>query len=82
MKRTVVVERSWAVLGAQAKVNELQAQIDAIIRQFPEVARGGSKSRRVRGKRNLPSNFRKTVSDGMRRYWARRKAKEAKSGAK
>jgi hypothetical protein len=75
----------WAKLGAAARLKELQEEIAAIFKAFPELRRGGSgaSSSSPRGKRTrqFSAAGKAAISEGMRKYWARRKA-AAKSAAK
>ncbi len=72
-----------AQLGAQARLNTLQSEIQEIYRQFPGLrssrgvkAAAGAPARRGR-RRKMSAAERKAVSERMTRYWAaRRKAKK------
>ena len=87
MGRTVEVDRRFAVMGAEARVRQLRAEIDEIWGMFPELRRGrrglsGSAAQppsRIRPKRMFSAKGRRAISDGMRKYWARRKATQAKA---
>lgn len=81
--------------GAIARVQELQKELEAIYKTFPDLrnARGAkvaksagrnsasAASRREPGMRNWSSADRKAVSDRMKKYWAARRstAKAAKT---
>jgi len=73
--------------GAEARIRELQGEIDSIRRTFPSVRGGGRGSNeqtpgraRRRKKPNWSAAQRKAVADRMKKYWAeRRKAKAAKA---
>ena len=76
--------REYARRGAQARAAELQTELASIYRAFPELrgtqsagGKGGSVSRRTRGRRKpMSAAEKKAVSVRMRKYWAeRRKAK-------
>ena len=79
--------RQLALLGAQARIQQLQAEVDEILAMFPQL-RAGARTRAAapsiaspRQKRQFSAKGKKAISDGMRKYWARRKAKAAsKSG--
>lgn len=74
-------ERQWALEGAQGRLTKLRTEIEEILRVFPELGRGGPKSREPRRSRRAPTAAeRKAISAGMRKAWARRKAEQAKSG--
>jgi len=64
--------------GASARIAELQAEIDAIRRQFPEAKKGGATatSRRKPGVRGWSPSQRKAAAERMKKYWAARKAKK------
>ncbi len=64
--------------GASARVAELQAEIEAIYRQFPEVSKGGRAAgprvRRRPGLRGWTAAQRREAAERMRKYWAARKS--------
>jgi hypothetical protein len=81
-----------ALIGAQGRIESLRAEIDALVRMFPELrgtagsagTRGGRAVKKAAGasKRNwnMSSAQRKAVSARMKKYWAgRRKEKAAAS---
>jgi hypothetical protein len=82
----------WARIGASARIAEIQAELAEIYRTFPDLKAGrhatGGTSRITPGgarKRQFSSAGKKAISQGMREYWARRKAlaaKEKKAAAK
>jgi hypothetical protein len=79
--------RRLAVVGARARLHELQGEIAALVRAFPEIgARVGQRAavsvRRKKPGRKTPMTAaeRKQVSERMKRYWASRRA--AKSSRK
>ena len=75
--------------GAMARLAELQAESAAILKEFPELRRAGSKgiaytddattilpsrsSRRRRGRPPMSTAQRKAVSVRMKKYWAARR---------
>lgn len=75
-------QKKWALVGAEARLKEVQAEIAEIYRIFPEL-----RSVRVRvagvdksGKtRQFSRKGKAAISEGMRKYWARRKAATAKA---
>ena len=71
----------WAKLGAAARLKELLEETAAIYKAFPELRRGGAASGSPRGKRTrqFSAAGKAAISEGMRKYWARRKAKAAKA---
>lgn len=74
--------KRWALVGAEARLKEVQAEIAEIFRIFPElrdgVRRGASAGTPVRSRRFSPKG-KAAISEGMRKYWARRKAAAAKA---
>jgi len=84
MAKSVDVNQ-WAKLGAAARLKEIQDELAAIYRAFPELkaqrglaAAAGGTGRRKRAR--FSAEGRQAISDGMRKYWARRKALAAKAG--
>jgi hypothetical protein len=84
-----------ALLGAQARIEALRAEIETIVDNFPELGKGGAgvasgrgvkKTADGQGRRrnwNMSASQRRAVSARMKKYWAaRRKEKAAKAGAK
>jgi hypothetical protein len=86
MARTVDVNQ-WAKLGAAARLKEIQEELASIYKAFPELrgqrttTAAASTGRRQKRKR-FSAAGKAAISEGMRKYWARRKAKAAKTGAK
>ena len=86
-----------ALIGAQTRLEALNAEIASIHRAFPELSRGRVKAaatavnndtpRKGRGGRkrnwNMSAEQKRAVSERMKKYWAgRRKEKAAKTAAK
>ena len=77
----------WAKLGAAARLKEIQEELASIYRAFPElkgqrsVAAAVSTGGRQKRKR-FSAEGKAAISEGMRKYWARRKAKAAKAAGK
>lgn len=75
--------RRMAVVGARARLEELQREEAAIRRAFPELGggRAGRAGRAPRGRRRrMSAAARKAISVRMKRYWAeRRKGKKSSS---
>jgi hypothetical protein len=80
------LHRQWARAGAAIRLGELQSEVAEIFRAFPELRKSaravaavsdtsGSPGR----KRKFSARGKKAISDGMRKYWARRKALAAKA---
>jgi hypothetical protein len=79
--------RRLAIVGARARLQELQGEIAALVRAFPEIGRAGARPAVSTLKRKKPGRKtpmtaaeRKEVSERMKRYWASRRA--SKSGKK
>ena len=86
-----------ALIGAQSRLDALNAEIASIVRAFPELSRGRASAsatavgnatpRKGRGGRkrnwNMSDAQKRAVSDRMKKYWAgRRKEKATKTAAK
>lgn len=67
-------QREWALLGARTRLDQIEAEKTKILEVFPELAN----SVLPRKERKLSPTAKLAVSKGMRRYWARRKAKQKK----
>ncbi len=84
--------KNYARVGAQARLAELQQEMDEIVRAFPEL-RSASRGRRgkvaaspstvtARGRRRrkpMTAAQRKAVGTRMKKYWAERRKKQAKA---
>jgi hypothetical protein len=76
------VQRKWALVGAEARLKEVQAEIAEIYRVFPELRSAGRAVNVVSTEaksRQFSSKGKAAISEGMRKYWARRKAAAAKA---
>lgn len=86
MAKSAEVQRKWALVGAEARLKEVQAEIAEIYRVFPELRSGRAVTAGAGTKtRQFSPKGKAAISEGMRKYWARRKAaaaKAAKAGAK
>jgi hypothetical protein len=86
-----------ALIGAQSRLDALNAEISSIVRAFPELSRGRATAtatavgndtpRKGRGSRkrnwNMSDAQKRAVSERMKKYWAsRRKEKAGKASAK
>jgi len=76
----------WARFGAKTRLAEIQAEMNAIYEAFPELrhSRPAAAESSVSGaatkkNRRFSAAGKNAISQGMRRYWARRKALAAKS---
>lgn len=65
--------REWARLGASVRVLQLQAERAAILKLFPELAKAHGEDV-TKKRRTMSPEARKRMSEGMKRYWARRRA--------
>ena len=68
-------QHEWALLGAKTRLEQLDAERSKILAAFPELVRYGS----PRSGRKLSPSAKRALSEGMRKYWARRRAKGKKS---
>ena len=74
--------KDLARAGAETALKQLRAEIIAIERTFPELARGGQRLRRSleateQRTRTMTAAARKAVSKRMKKYWAERKKAQA-----
>ena len=78
---TSQLETEWARVGAQTRLAQIQDELEAIYKAFPELRRGRTSSSAPGGapKRVFSRKGKEAISEGMRKYWARRKAAEAKA---
>lgn len=87
MARPSTQHGHWARLGATARLAEIHTEIASIYRAFPELKAGRrvtANAPRVEGgdkpkRRQFSAAGKKAISQGMREYWARRKALAAKT---
>ncbi len=75
-----------ALIGAQGRIEALQAEIASIVTLFPELKGAGRAGARGRGARkaaggrrnwNMSAAQRKAVSARMKKYWAARRKEKA-----
>jgi hypothetical protein len=71
--RATDFEQGWAKLGAATRLAELNRERAMILKMFPELRRGDV-SPSGRPKRRFSAAARRRMSQGMRKFWARRKA--------
>lgn len=78
--------RSWARLGAQQRLQQLERERQMILRAFPELGRsargrqsadGRTSGGRRRKRRRMSAAERKAISQRMKKLWAERR-KQAK----
>lgn len=74
--------RAFALVGARARYADLRAELNALLKAFPELGRSGGAAagRRKRAGRKSPMTAaeRRQVSERMKKYWAERRASKAK----
>lgn len=83
-----------ALIGAQTRLDALNAEIASIVRAFPELSRGRATAatavsndapRKGRGGRkrnwNMSDAQKRAVSERMKKYWAGRRKEKATKGA-
>lgn len=82
MAETQKLRDQWALRGAVARLNEISDEMRAILRAFPELRTSVKELRDLPGigspgqkkRRTLSPEARKRMSEGMRKFWAKRKA--------
>ena len=74
-------ESEWAKVGARTRLNEIREEMAAILNKYPELK---SEAARGPGKtgRKISAAARAAMSEGMRKYWARRKGAGGSSASK
>jgi len=84
MKRQEQLHKQWLAQGAAVRLQELRIEMEEIFRTFPQL-RSQKTAPRVltassagRPKRTISAAGKRAMSRGMREYWAKRKAREAK----
>jgi hypothetical protein len=83
--------RGLALIGAQARLDALRAEMQSLLGAFPELARkrgpgtarsvraeGAAKPRRRGRRRAMSAEERRAVSERMKRYWAARRKEKSK----
>jgi len=82
MAKVAETHKKWALVGAETRLKEVQAEIAEIYRVFPElrgrVGRVAAGDKEARTRQFSPKG-KAAISEGMRKYWARRKAAAAKA---
>lgn len=76
--------KALARVGAQLRLEEVRLEIAAILRTFPELARGAgarkaaspAKAAKARKRRKLSAAARKAISDAQKKRWAAQRAKK------
>jgi hypothetical protein len=65
----------WAKIGARSRLVELEHERAAILKAFPDLRRaaGSHPALPAKPRRRLSRAARRAMSEGMRRYWAKRK---------
>jgi hypothetical protein len=73
-------QREWARLGAMARLQQLEQERRVILSTFPDLRRTASAPSRggsLPG-RKLSADAKKRMSEGMRKWWAKRRARSGK----
>jgi hypothetical protein len=65
---------SWVMLGARTRLAQIDAERAEILKAFPVFRRGASAGSGLRPRRRISAKARQAMKEGMRRYWAKRKA--------
>ena len=68
--------QQWAKVGATTRLAALDQERMAILKAFPELRRASRQRVVGREKRKFSAAARKKMSEGMRKYWAQRKAQK------
>ena len=75
------MQNEWLRVGAESRLAQIQEGIEAIYSAFPELRKGRAPSpTQAAPQRAFSRKGKQAISDGMRKYWARRKAAEGKAG--
>ncbi len=77
----VKMQQSWLRAGAEVRLGQILAEAEEIYRAFPDLRTGRKQIAPApsAGKRVFSRKGKAAISDGMRKYWARRKAREAQA---
>lgn len=74
--------RAFALVGARARYADLRAELNALLKAFPELGRSGGAAaggrKRAGRKSPMTAAERRQVSERMKKYWAERRASKAK----
>ena len=77
--------KAYARRGAEARIAELNAELNDIYKAFPDLRRGGASASQVAGaggrrrkRRAMTAAQKAEVSKRMKAYWAARRAKKAR----
>ena len=75
--------RALALVGARARYADLRAELNALLKAFPELGRSGGAAaggRKHRAGRKSPMSAaeRRQVSERMKKYWAERRTARGK----
>ena len=69
--------QTWARLGAQTRLQQIERERAAILKAFPGLRTGSQPAMAIGGdkrKRVFSAAARRRMSAGMRKFWAKRKA--------
>ena len=78
--------QEYARFGAQARLQAIEEERNAIFRAFPELGRAsatnnGASSQRSLGRRGMSPSQRRAVGERMKAYWAKRRGEKARTAA-
>jgi len=86
-KIDAAMQREWARIGAAQRLKELRNEEAEILKMFPDLRRSGARPKgatatpaapvkqgRYKKRRTISPEARKRMAEGMRKYWAKRKA--------
>jgi hypothetical protein len=78
MPRTTPAHAEFARLGAIARLQQIDRERASILASFPELKKKGALTALAAGtpppRRKVSAAARRAMSEGMRRFWARRKS--------
>jgi hypothetical protein len=79
--------QEFARFGAQARLQAIEEERNAIIRAFPDLGRepgtsNGSSSPATRGRKGMSPSQRKAIGERMKAYWAKRRGEKGQTVAK
>jgi hypothetical protein len=79
--------QEFARFGAQARLQAIEEERNAIMRAFPDLGRSsgtsnGASSPSTRGRKGMSPSQRKAVGERMKAYWAKRRGEKGQTVAK
>jgi hypothetical protein len=82
MNKTSEARDTWARIGASARLQQIEHERAEILSVFPELRNQKvalqvtSHQGRLRPRRKISAAARRAMAEGMRKYWAKRKAQQ------